>query len=234
MTNSSSQDVSINNQKNELPDINYDYRERSYSELSEQFRHLIVQVFKLIPAMYNRLTLIDGLTHDEALEKMHNDHENIVGFSLRNIYRYLPSDNPNVPKRVVPPRHKNSIAKLNSPVKLSEAESLIEKYNKAQSTIEPKIGIDCPSCLDLRKKVCELEEALDASTRFTKADNLSKYQSKREFRVALKIVDLKLYLLKRRKVDSHTSEICIIVKVDIERGTVISATVDNTDLLDSQ
>jgi len=59
--------------------------------------------------MYNRLTLVDGFTHREAVEKIYNDHHHLSGFTQRNIRRYLPGDNPNIPRRVRTSRPKNSI-----------------------------------------------------------------------------------------------------------------------------
>jgi len=59
--------------------------------------------------MYNRLTLVDGLTHKEAVAKIHNDHSHLDGFTERNIRRYLPADNPNLPRRVRTSCPKNSI-----------------------------------------------------------------------------------------------------------------------------
>jgi hypothetical protein len=56
------------------------------------------RAFVLIPQMYNKLTLVDGLTHKYALAKIYNGHV-LPGFSPRNIRRYLPANNPNIPKR---------------------------------------------------------------------------------------------------------------------------------------
>jgi hypothetical protein len=58
--------------------------------------------------MYNRLTLVDRLSHKEAILKIANDHKHLPGFSDRNVRRYLPSHNPNIPHRVRTPRPKNS------------------------------------------------------------------------------------------------------------------------------
>jgi hypothetical protein len=70
-------------------DLN-EYTEKSYEELSREFQKVYpaaARAFELIPQMYNRLTLVDGLTHKEAIEKMHNDHAHLPGFTKRNIYR---------------------------------------------------------------------------------------------------------------------------------------------------
>jgi hypothetical protein len=58
--------------------------------------------------MYNRLTFVDRLSHKEAILKMAKDHKHLSGFSDRNVLRYLPSHNPNIPRRVRTPWPKNS------------------------------------------------------------------------------------------------------------------------------
>lgn len=82
-----------------------------YAELSQRFKEsypTVVRAFQLIGQMYNRLTLVDGLTHREAIKKIYNDHKDLQGFSRRNIYRYLPTENSIVPRRVMTQRHKSS------------------------------------------------------------------------------------------------------------------------------
>ncbi|MFY9869760.1 MAG: hypothetical protein WAK17_08590 [Candidatus Nitrosopolaris sp.] len=89
-----------------------EYKYKSYEELSQEFQKVYpaaTRAFVLIPQMYNRLTLVDGLTHKEALVKIHNDHNHLPGFTERNIRRYLPANNPNIPKRVRTSCPKNSI-----------------------------------------------------------------------------------------------------------------------------
>jgi hypothetical protein len=83
---------------NQSHDLN-EYKYKSYEELSQEFQKVYpaaTRTFVLIPQMYNRL--IDGLTHKEALAKIHNDHNHLPGFTERNIRRYLPANNPNIPK----------------------------------------------------------------------------------------------------------------------------------------
>ena len=53
---------------------------------------------------------------------MANDHKHLPGFSDRNVRRYLPSHNPNIPHRVRTPRPKNSITKAVDNPKLSISE----------------------------------------------------------------------------------------------------------------
>ena len=89
-----------------------EYEQHTYEELSQQFEELYpaaARAFELIPQMYNRLTLVDGFTHREAVAKIHNDHNHLAGFTQRNIRRYLPSDNASIPRRVRTSRPKNSI-----------------------------------------------------------------------------------------------------------------------------
>jgi hypothetical protein len=69
--------------------------------------------------MYNRLTLVNKLIHKDAITKIYNDHRQLAGFTTRNIRRYLPSDNPAVPRRVRTPRPKNSYAQTSEEAKLS-------------------------------------------------------------------------------------------------------------------
>src|SRR4051794_9008744 len=85
--------------------------DRSYQDLSLEFQKLYpsaMRAFELIPLMYNRLTLVDKLSHKEALTKICDDHKHLSGFSPRNIRRYLPSDNQVTHRRVRPPRPKKN------------------------------------------------------------------------------------------------------------------------------
>jgi hypothetical protein len=94
-------------------DLN-EYEYKTYEELSKELQEVYpaaARAFELIPQMYNRLTLVDGLTHNDAFAKIHNDHAHLHGFTESNIRRYLPPNNPNIPRRVRTPRPKNSITK---------------------------------------------------------------------------------------------------------------------------
>src|ERR1041385_9379094 len=82
-----------------------------YEDLSSEIQKLysqVVRAYQLIPQMYNRLTIVDRLSHKDAILKMANDHKHLPGFSDRNVRRYLPSYNPNIPRRVRTRRPKNS------------------------------------------------------------------------------------------------------------------------------
>jgi len=119
--------------------------DRSYEDLSLEFQRLYpsaVRAFELIPLMYNRLTLVDKLSHKEAFTKICDDHKHLSGFSTRNISRYLPSDNPSVPRRVRTSCPKNSFAETSDLAKLSvtqheeyEAALLLEKQKIQQDLI---------------------------------------------------------------------------------------------------
>jgi hypothetical protein len=87
-----------------------EYEKRSYQELSSEFQKLYPRAVELIPLMYNRLTLVEKLSHKKALAKIYNDHQHLsrAGFSKRNIRRNLPLDNATVPRRIRPSRPKNS------------------------------------------------------------------------------------------------------------------------------
>jgi hypothetical protein len=80
-----------------------DYQSITYNELSKEFQQLYPTAYRaieLIGMMYNRLTLVDRLSHKEAEAKIYEDHKHLPGFSSRNIRRSLTSlDNPSIPHR---------------------------------------------------------------------------------------------------------------------------------------
>ena len=167
------------------------YEDRPYEELSKEFQEkwpTAVRAFELIPLMYNRLTKVDEYTHKAAMNKINNDHAHLPGFSKRNIRRYLPADNPNVPHRIRTPRPKNSITENDSGEKFSDSGLDEQGYGSKDSNIDsaggssshdagdekdhkpregheqlPTIpeGNDCPNCQELRDKIKGLEEELE-------------------------------------------------------------------------
>ncbi|PWU82776.1 MAG: hypothetical protein DLM72_00055 [Candidatus Nitrosopolaris wilkensis] len=65
-----------------------EYEHRTYEDLSQEFMELYpaaARAFKLIPMMYNRLTLVEEMTHKEAVEKIYKDPHQLSGFTERNI-----------------------------------------------------------------------------------------------------------------------------------------------------
>ena len=111
-----------------------EYKYKSYEELSQEFQAAAGRAFELIPQMYNRLTLIDGLKHKDALAKMRNDHVHLRGFTPRNIRRYLPANNPNIPRRVRTSRPKNS------PTETSAETSFSDTKHNDEKNINHKFG----------------------------------------------------------------------------------------------
>jgi hypothetical protein len=102
-----------------------EYEQKTYEDLSNELQKIYpaaARAYELIPLMYNRLTLIDRLTHKNAVEKIIADHQQLFGFSARNIRRYLPSGNPLLPKRVRPPWPKNIHTETESQSQLSNTE----------------------------------------------------------------------------------------------------------------
>jgi hypothetical protein len=119
-------------------DTKDDYNSRTYKNISSEFQALFpnaMRAFQLIPLMYNRLTLVDNLSHTEAVKKIHNDHLHLQGFSSRSIRRYFPLDNPAVPRRVRTSWPKNSDTQADCDVKLSND----EQYGKDVEKEAPSI-----------------------------------------------------------------------------------------------
>jgi hypothetical protein len=147
-----------------------DYK-RTYSDLSKEFRNLYPTFWKaanLLPAMYNRLTLIDGFPHKDAINKIKSDHKDLPGFSARNIRRNLPRSNPHVPRRVRTSRPKSSQTESNDGSNLSRTKYSYLTENSTPIADEK----ECPRCLKLSAKNRELEEALQANSIFRPADTL--------------------------------------------------------------
>lgn len=62
-----------------------EYEIRSYEELSNEFKEKTSRAIELIRLMYDRLTLVDHMSHKQAIRKIIEDHSRIRGFSFRNI-----------------------------------------------------------------------------------------------------------------------------------------------------
>jgi hypothetical protein len=136
-------------------ELEVNYQSRTYEDLSNEFQNLYpnaIRAFQLIPAMYNRLTLVDNLSHKAALTKIQNDHKQLNGFSTRNMYRYLPSDNPYIHKRVMTPRHKISNTKTDATIQFSKVEQPARMVDVIVERQNEKDGKD--------KRIQELENEL--------------------------------------------------------------------------
>lgn len=119
-----------------------EYESRKYEDLSKEFKEKAGRACDLIGLMYNRLTLVDNLSYKQSITKIREDHADIPGFSLRNISRNLPLDNPTVPRRVTP-RCPNSssthtaVGEKLSTTELQEGTNNHEPHND-ENVIEPK------------------------------------------------------------------------------------------------
>jgi hypothetical protein len=101
--------------------------------------------------MYNRLTFVDKLSHKEAILNMANDHKHLPGFSDRNVRRYLPSYNPNIPRRVRTSRPKNSATiSVDSP-KLSMSEHKQNEILNASTSTHIEISSSTDMDYDVTK-----------------------------------------------------------------------------------
>src|SRR5436309_15898945 len=97
--------ISERGKNHELPE----YQRRTFDDLVNELMYHIPHLFRaleLVPIIYNRLTLVDHLTHKAAFAKMHDVFKiikkrfpNERGLSGRNLYRFLPAENPIVPHR---------------------------------------------------------------------------------------------------------------------------------------
>jgi hypothetical protein len=85
---------------------------------------------------------------------MANDHKHLPGFSDRNVRRYLPSHNPNIPHRVRTPRPKNSITKAVDSPKLSISE---HKQNELINA-SPSTHIETSSSTDMDYDVTKVSQ----------------------------------------------------------------------------
>ncbi len=173
-----------------------EYQKRSYEDLSSEFQRQYPRVVQLIELMYNRLTLVDKLSHKEAVAKIYNDHQHLRGFSRRNIRRNLPLDNATVPRRIRPTWPKNGTNESDEAPKLG---STVQNQNSLASNNSEKTTTnqleerptereitDYPSDPGhsdkhnnaLYAENVELREALIRKTTFVKGDEISLHEIK--------------------------------------------------------
>lgn len=147
-----------------------EYELRSYEELSKEFKEKASRAFELVPLMYNRLTLIDQLSHKQAIKKIFNDHAHIRGFSFRNISRYLPLDNSVIPRRVRPPPRKSIPTHNTVTEKLSNADLQGEtNKHEFQDREDP---IQFTDYNELRTQNAELKEVISRQKAMVRADKI--------------------------------------------------------------
>jgi hypothetical protein len=176
-----------------------EYEQRTYEDLSDELQKIyrfVARAFELIPLMYNRLTLLDGLTHKNAVEKIVADHQHLTGFSARNIRRYLPADNPIVPKRVRPSWPKNSSTKTGGSSQLSN----IEQENNTENE------------LDLRNNSLVLTSDLDQ-------------ESVVDFEFSLPWEDVHRYMTLKFNADGTYAKLWFSGRIQIQTGKVMTASV---------
>ena len=170
-----------------------EYQKRSYEDLSSEFQRQYPRVVQLIELMYNRLTLVDKLSHKEAVAKIYNDHRHLSGFSRRNIRRNLPLDNATVPRRIRPSWPKNSNTETGKVPKLSitiqeQNQNAQTSNDSGQTTTNQLEGRpaekEIASCASfsnpsdkhnnaLCEENAELREALSRQIGFTTANEIS-------------------------------------------------------------
>lgn len=179
--------------------------ERTYEDLSKEFRQEYPRVLRLIPKMYDRLTLVDNLSHKHALNKIYNEHKDLPGFSRRNIHRHLPSDNPNVPHRVVPSWHKSSITELNQPTKLSNTKSSDrDEHSEVKPTIDEinSPNTESPDCKVLIQKIRELEHTIQEL-------------EERENETSIPFHDLRMHMIRQYSLSGEREPVLIYARPDL-------------------
>jgi hypothetical protein len=194
--------------KDNLCSINKEYQNRTYDDLSSEFQRLYpsaVRVFELIALMYNRLTLVEKLSHKVAVAKIYNDHTHLVGFSERNIRRYLPTDNPSVPRRVRSQWPKNNDIGANTSSKLSNTiqgqDEHPAKKTDANLAVKPFAqSAECSSCVELSLENRELKEALEKNSKLITADNVA-YASSDSINQIHNVLEFEFHLRKEQILD---------------------------------
>ncbi|HXP52699.1 MAG TPA: hypothetical protein VN922_22280, partial [Bacteroidia bacterium] len=164
-----------------------EYQIRSYDDLSSEFQRMYPRVLQLIPLMYNRLTLVDKLSHKEAMAKIYNDHRHLSGFSKRNIRRNLPLDNATIPRRIRPSWPKNSateceeVSELSATVQEQDQDAQASSNSEEITTTQPTSYSSNTDPSEkhnnaLYSENTELKEAISRQTTFVKADEVSVHE----------------------------------------------------------
>src|SRR5215831_8757796 len=188
-----------------------EYKHKSYEELSREFQEVYpaaVRAFSLIPQMYNRLTFIDDRTHKDALTKIRNDHDHLPGFTERNIRRYLPANNPNIPRRVRTSRPKNSPTETSVETSFSDTKHYDE--NVSNHVLD-----DIPS--DRTNNLSTVDKIPLAPNEPNKANlktNVLNQEIEIPCRESLRYISSQL--------NKGKNEFCISIKVNLDTGKIIS------------
>jgi hypothetical protein len=231
-----------------------EYKYKSYEELSKEFQEACLaaaRAFALIPQMYNRLTRIDGLTHKDAIAKIRNDHDHLPGFSPRNIRRYLPVNNANIPRRVRTSRPKNSVTEtcvgtffsdtkhndeknINHKIgRQSISNDVVDDVSSDQTTQIEGVTAKRNVKSDLRESPYsqELEEALKAATNMSTVDAVHIVANKAN-KADLKtcnIMDLQILLPSRQsrkyissQLKKGKNQFYLSLIINVDTGKIIS------------
>jgi hypothetical protein len=202
---------------NQSPDSN-EYKYKSYEELSKECQQAVARAFELIPQMYNRLTLVDGLPHKDAFAKILNDHNHLSGFTERNIRRYLPANYPNIPRRVRTSRPKNS------PTETSVETSFSDTKHNDEKNINHKIGIQNVSNYVLddissdRTNNLSTVDTIPLAPNEPNKANLKTNVLNQE--IALPCRESLEYI--SSQLNKGKNEFCISIEVDLDTGKIIS------------
>jgi hypothetical protein len=210
-----------------------EYKHRTYEELSQEFRKIyptLTRAYELVALMYNLLTT-NGLPHKEAITKIRDDHKDLPGFSTRNIYRCLPRDNPYVPRRVVPPRHKNSITETSGELDFSNTKD--EQDNKVEPSGEGQnINSYVSEQICHGKKSPTTEkisgvEAVDGNGRkmheYTSTSRVHNKDDIVDFEFSLPVGDVRRYTASIYDQNKGIGHVCFHGSLDVRTGKVTYA-----------
>jgi hypothetical protein len=190
--------------------------------------------------MYNLLTA-DGFPHKEAITKIRDDHKDLPGFSTRNIYRCLPRDNPYVPRRVVPPRHKNSITETSGEPDFSntkiEQDNKIEPSGEGQNVrayISEQIyhGKKSPT----PERISAVQSVDENGRKIHEYDSTSRVHNKDDivdFEFSLPVEDVRRYLASIYDQNKGVGHVCFHGSLDIRTRKVTYAATGSAITADS-
>jgi hypothetical protein len=167
--------------------IEYNIGTSTYEELSLEFQRsypVVLRAFVLIGLMYNRLTIVDKLSHKKAIVKICEDHKHLQGFSERNIRRSLMSlDNPNIPRRsrkIRPTWPNSDIEATDDASKLERAELYADSQTASQdsgsSELENTRGQDSEKTNDVECLSCNLLLVQTQKLELEKSKMIERYE----------------------------------------------------------
>jgi hypothetical protein len=237
-----------------LPENNEDVETAgTYEQLSMEFQKLypiVSKAIQLIRLMYNRLTMVDKLSHKNAISKIYRDHKHLQGFSQRNIRRsLLLVDNPNIPHRGIkkigpswpnPEISEPSIGirepEKNEQSSNSRAANQDCKLGNTKSSNEKKPRDDCPNCNVLliqtqkveqeKNKVVEgLEQALQViqkqEEKISEIQNTRSYHTFLDQEIALLYIPLQQAMASAFKLKENKLWLTIIMNKDTGQITAV-------------